>query len=452
MALAQPIGAAAQDAPASEVCSDGRISSITVDNGPVFVTEPDDPKALRWAMDAANFFHVRTSSSFIRKELLFAEGDCFDPFLVSESRRLLSGYGFLAQAQIEVADDGDSGDKAVSVSTRDEWSTQFDLGVTYDDGLKLEKLQLTEKNFLGHGIRAQFSHRDRRETRVQSFSLSTPRFFGRSNASIAGGSARGGPFFRQSITHRFIGETSRRSAAERFTSSTNFFSYSTGGAENYSQVLVPMFTEQFEIAAGTRIGDPGRSWILGVSLQRDIRRPNGDPEFVVNDDFDQTLPGVDDLPASVIRQIGDRSATRVGLHVGTRRYRHEEYVGLDAVRDVQSVSPGYFAGFSVGRSLKLFIPQGATYADDTYANFHASTGIPIGSSLIHGGHDHRSRIFRRAMAEPADRTRAHRIRPGLMVTQPNALLPPFHGRRMAHDNAIPNDARRARRSAVTSRR
>lgn len=383
--LVQPVASYAQDSTGLGTCPDGRISKITVDNGPVFVTDAGDYKAVRWVMDVANFLHVRTSASFIRKELLFTEGDCFDAFLLSESRRLLDRYGFLSLVIIDAVDDDVSGDKVVHVSTRDEWSTQLDVGVTYDGGLKVEKLQLTEKNFLGHGVRARISHRERREIRRQSLSLSTPRFFGRSDASIGGGTNRGGTFFNASVRSRFVGETNRSSTSQRFETSTNFFSYSTGKAKDFSHVLVPMSRELFELSAGIRVGDPGRSWIIGGSLERDVRRRDGVPEFVQDESFGQSQPGLADLPTSVLRQIGDRAATRIALHFGLRRYRYEERVGLDAVRDVQTVSLGYFAGFSVGRSLRVLLPEGSTDAADTYARVHASMGIPVGSSLIHGG-------------------------------------------------------------------
>jgi len=382
--LACPIASRAQDLDSVETCPDGRISRITVDNGPVFVTNPEDLRIIRWAVGAANFFHVRTSASFILKELLFVEGDCFDPLRLSESQRILDRYRFLSQVTVDVEPDGLGGDKMVHVGTRDEWSTQFWLGIAYDEGLNLETLQITEHNLLGRGIRAQVSHKKRRETLRRSFDVSTPRFFGRTDARIGVGTDRAGTFFSESIKYPFLGEVGRLSLSQGVSTSTSFFTYTTGEAEGFSHVLVPMFGRRIEISAGTRIGDPGRSWTLGGSLERVVRHQDGSPEFVQNEEFGQTQFGLQDLPATVTRQIGDRSATRLSLHFGMRRYRYERWVGLDAVRDVQTVALGYFAGVSVGKSLGILLPEGSTDAADTYGRIHASMGIPIGSSLIFG--------------------------------------------------------------------
>ena len=104
-----------------------------------------------------NLLHVNTNQSFIRRELLFQEGDCFDPFLLTESYRLLDQYGFMMVEDIESYDDGAGGHR-INVATRDEWSTKIDIGPAYDDALYIERLQVTEENFLGSGVFAEFTH------------------------------------------------------------------------------------------------------------------------------------------------------------------------------------------------------------------------------------------------------------------------------------------------------
>jgi hypothetical protein len=373
--------ALAQDG-AEAVCAQGVIGHIEIHNQPVFPTDADDPRLLRWAFGTANLLHVETTRSFIRRELLFAEGDCFDPFLLSESRRLLDEYGFIDQVRIEAVDAGPE-EKNVQVFTRDRWSTQVDLTFSYDDGLNLERFQATERNFLGNGITAQVSHRERRETQERNLRLFTPRFFGRTDADIKFGRTRGGAFLFQRFNHGFLGETSRFSGSEIIDRSTNFYSYSTGGSEDFSHVLVPMYRERVELAAGVRLGDPGRSWIVGLSADRTIDRQDGLAEVVQRDDFDASTPGVADPPATISRQTGARGATRLALHLGTRRFRYVEYTGLDAMSDRQVVPLGFFGGVSVGRSLGIFLPDDVVDARDTYGRVHSTFTVPLGASLLH---------------------------------------------------------------------
>ena len=75
------------------------------------------------------------------------ESTCYDPFLVTESERLLDAYGFLAGAIITAEDDG-TGGKNLTVATQDEWSTKVDMGITYDDAaLNIENFEVTEGGF-----------------------------------------------------------------------------------------------------------------------------------------------------------------------------------------------------------------------------------------------------------------------------------------------------------------
>ncbi|HKJ02341.1 MAG TPA: hypothetical protein VJ997_07800 [Longimicrobiales bacterium] len=374
-----PVSGQAGNAPE---CPQGVIGRIEIDNRPVFPTDADDPRLLRWAFGTANLLHVETTRSFIRRELLFAEGDCFDPFLLSESRRLLEEYGFIEQVRIEAADAG-PGVKTVQVQTRDRWSTQVDLTFSYDNGLNLERFQATERNFLGNGITAQVAHRERRETQERNFRLFTPRFFGRTDADVKFGRTRGGAFLYQRFNHGFLGETSRFSGSEIVDRSTGFYSYSTGGSEAFSHVLVPMYRERFELATAVRLGDPGRSWIVGLSFDRTLHRQDGLAEVVQGDDFDGSSPGGAELTPGVSRQTGNRGATRLALHLGTRRFRYEEYIGLDAMSERQVVPLGFFGGVSVGRSLGILLPDDVVDAGDTYGRLYSTFTAPVGSSVVH---------------------------------------------------------------------
>ena len=143
--------------PDDELCTSGIITAIDVDSRSVYDPASTRIAPLAWTYSLLNLLHVNTNQSFIRRELLFQEGDCFDPFLLTESYRLLDQYGFMMVEDIESYDDGAGGHR-INVATRDEWSTKIDIGPAYDDALYIERLQVTEENFLGSGVFAEFTH------------------------------------------------------------------------------------------------------------------------------------------------------------------------------------------------------------------------------------------------------------------------------------------------------
>lgn len=381
---AQEQGTQGDDGTPGERCALGVISSIQFDRNSVFDPNATTVGALAWTYRALNLLHVTTTQSFIRREILFEEGDCLDPFLLQESERLLDRYGFLASAEIVHEDDGQGG-RVVFVRTRDEWSTKVDVGVTYDERPNLEKVEVTEENFLGQGVFAEFTHRERRETKAQSVSLATPRLFGRTDASVELGRDRPGNFFNQYLRYPFIGETGTWSIRQGYSRGTSFFAYATDGTEPYSQVLVPEFREIVEFSLARRFGDPGRSIIAGLTLQRDLTRFPRSPEVTLIDDFDELQPFPGPLPGPLAGQLQESTSSRVALHLGTRRYRYVEYRGIDGLRERTIVSLGLFAGVSVGKGFGAFAPGGVPVVDDVFGRVHGSFGAAVGSSLLHGG-------------------------------------------------------------------
>jgi hypothetical protein len=384
--LASPLGARGQengdDSPtaAEAMCDGGVISSIDIDSRSIYDPESTSIAPLAWTYSVLNLLHVNTTESFIRGELLFEEGDCLDPFLLSESHRLLDQYGFMYVEDITDEDDV-AGGRSVRVATRDEWSTKVDVGVTYDDGVNLERLQVTEENFLGRGVFAEFTHYARRETRTRSFGLRTPRFFGRSDAGIAAGSSRPGKFFEQYWRYPFVGEAGRVALREGYEHGTDFFAYSTDGAEPYVQVLVPVRRELAELSGAYRFGRPGASVILGASLTRDVVTFPRVPEITYGD-FDAREPLPDSPPPSMERQLRPSSATRMAVHLGTRRYRYVEYTGLDDLRHTERIGLGHFAGVTLGRTLGVLTSDRAPAEADLYTRGHMSFTLPVGPGLV----------------------------------------------------------------------
>ena len=257
--------------------------------------------------------------------------------------------------------------------------------------MNVEAFEVTEENFLGQGIFAEFEHRQRREQKAQSLALATPRLFGRADARIRIGRDRPGRFFDQYVRYPFIGETGRYSVRQGYSQGTTYFSYSTDGTEAFGQVLVPQYREVIELSAAQRFGPRGRSWIAGLTLTRDVIRFPGPTEVVYGVDFDGPQPYPGDPPADLQAQLAESGATRVSVHLGTRRFRYVEYQGIDGLRDRVLVGHGFYAGASVGRGFGVLLPSGVDGVDDLFGRVHFSFGAPIGSSLIHGGVDGRER-------------------------------------------------------------
>jgi hypothetical protein len=372
--------------PEAPACTTGVVSAIDVDSRSVYDPESTRIAPLAWTYRFLNLLHVNTNQAFIRRELLFEEGDCYDPFLVQESYRLLDGYGFMMVESITNTDDG-TGNQRVHVVTRDEWSTKVDVGPAYDDddGLYLERAQVTEENFLGNGVFAEFTYYSRRETNNKSIGLRTPRFFGRSDAGIAVGKSRADWFVDQYWRYPFLGETNRVAFRQGYANGTDFFAFATDDTTTYSQVLVPVRRELAEVSAAYRFGDPGASLILGGSLTRDVVSFPDTIEVTFGDFDDRAGLPAGSEPAELLRQIRPFSATRATFHIGTRRIRYREYVGLDALRDTYLAGLGVYAGVSVGRTLGIFGTSRAPAVSDWYTRAHVSLTEGIGSSVVHVG-------------------------------------------------------------------
>jgi len=372
-----------------QVCPDGPISSIVVDSRSVYDPSSTSIAPLAWTYGVLNLFHINTSETFIRNELLFEEGDCFDPFVLSESYRLLDSHGFMYVEEMRDEPDG-AGGHVIHVSTRDEWSTKVDAGVTYDDGFNIEKFQVTEENFLGYGVFAEFTHYARRETRTQSFGVRSPRFFGRSDVGVAGGTTRPGAFFEEFWRYPFVGESGRWSFRQGFRAGTDFFAVAPDGAEPFTQLLVPVYKEQAELSGAYRFGEPGAAVILGATLTRDAMRFDKPPEITFGD-FDQRELLSTPAPPEMQRQLRPFGATRAMVHLGLRRIRFVEYVGLDAVREPNLIALGGIFGVSAGVSMDLLTPGGAPAEKDYFVRSHLSTILPVGSSVVYGALDAEAR-------------------------------------------------------------
>lgn len=381
-----PQDAEAQQPQGVQICETGIISRIIVDNQPIFlVDELGEGSALRWAYSLANALHITTRQGFILREALFAEGDCMDPFLLTESGRILRQFPFFADAQVSTSELQD-GSHEVVIQTRDEWSTQFDLGVSFDQGLQLERIELTEENLLGQGVLAEAYFARRREQRDRGFRVKQPRLFGtRTDALIGFGSTRVGDFIEQELTYPFVGEVGRLAARQVYRRRDQLQTYATGAGADFTQVLLPFQEEWLEFAVAARSGRPGRLTLFGLGLSRDrveFGAFPGDLELVYDNDFGTTFPGTADAEAAVSSQLDANATTRLNFMVGRRQIRYEQPRGLDSPDGEQDVPLGLDVGLAVGKSIGAFGVGGLPSYDDVLTRFRLFAGHDPGTSFV----------------------------------------------------------------------
>lgn len=352
LALMAAAGAAAQQTPP---CPDGVISYIFIDNHSIFdTTDPTLNRRFAWAYNIANALHVRTRDEVIRRELLFRVGDCYDPMLLRESERLLRAHEFLSQVDVFGLQQPD-GTWHVVVDTRDEWSTQVDLRVRIDGGLRFEGVRLRENNLLGTGQAVAFQYLERDVIRDVVFSYATPQLAGtRWDLRLAAGRTRAGTLVDEVIAYPFVGEIGKWAFRQGFRREDRYFDYIAGDAVGRpTRVLLPVRDKAFDLAAIARIGHPGALTLFGVAIGfQEMTFPGADSaEVGRGKEFGKPAPPDSALLAAIRPQTEPLENVRLMLLLGKRNVRWVRRRGYDSMRGVQDIRLGAEAELAIGRSL-----------------------------------------------------------------------------------------------------
>jgi hypothetical protein len=203
LALLCPLPASSEDGTAQPAHDSGvntlaaaakgkKIRSIQIQVREIF-DEPDLNPFYR----TANNLKVNTRMEVVRQELLFKEGDAFDPFLVKESERNLRSLGFLRQVEIvPTAVEGDSVDMRVTV--QDTWTFIPQLGFSSGTGRNTMSAGAAENNLLGLGKRLEFLYREDEDRQSLEGVWEDDRFLGTRNRLLAA-------YFDRDDGERFIG-------------------------------------------------------------------------------------------------------------------------------------------------------------------------------------------------------------------------------------------------------
>jgi hypothetical protein len=129
---------------------DAVIGEIRIFHQDIFVPEDHLPSLFPWR--ALNRLHMNTREEFIRRELLFEEGDPLDPDLLREVRRNLRALDLFRDERIECSL-LETGQVRVDVFLRENWSLIPILQIRGVDSAQSVTLGLTEQNLLGRGKR-----------------------------------------------------------------------------------------------------------------------------------------------------------------------------------------------------------------------------------------------------------------------------------------------------------
>ena len=110
---------------------------------------------LRLMRRVMNGLHVDTRESVLRRELLFATGDAYDPALLDETARNLRSLGYLNNVQVVAVDTTAAGLVDVLVTTRESWTLTTSFGYSLASGGDQRwNVKVAERNFLGYGVTA----------------------------------------------------------------------------------------------------------------------------------------------------------------------------------------------------------------------------------------------------------------------------------------------------------
>lgn len=362
LACVVPTGGEAQDPETfreAPPCPRGVVAVIFVDNYSVFnLSEIDEDRPFRWAYELANRVHFLTDQDFIRNELLFEEGDCFDPLLLQESARILRQYPHISFVDIFPSRplDPAPGDSVhVTVQTSDEWTTQATLDVRVANGFEFRGASLKERNLFGQGVTLGFFYDKDDEGReawgaeFETLQLLSSRW----DARATYGRTRVGPFFTQGFLYPFVGEVGRVAAREIFDHREFFFHYATPDDSEVTRALMPVLERSMEITLAGRLGTPGNLTSFGVGISREKIDFPEFPGLLEVDVGGETLPGDPAVAAILASQVNRRTRTRVNFLLGQRNIHFVERRGLDALFAIQDVPVGTDLTLTVGRSVRM---------------------------------------------------------------------------------------------------
>jgi len=325
-----------------------------------------------------NSIHVTTTEQTVRWELLFREGDCYDPILIEESERNLRGLSYMSEARIE-SERLPDGSQRVTVATLDAWALVAGVAFSFDGGVAVTGLSASAKNLFGTGTWAGLFRNVFEERKRVGILGRQPNLFGtRIDATVHGGNTRSGTYFTQSLFRPFTGEVGSNAVRQSAHKRDDFFGYSVEPDLGFTQALLRFEAEQYEVTYQRRFGSSsGTRFVAGLGVSREVIRFPFEAEggqVVMDSDYSEHVQAPPEVLDVIGKQAQDHATNRVGLTLGVRDLSFGNRVGLDALRASQDVQ--------LGSDLTVTVAPGVPIGDDTsrdlFTRAQGSLGLDVG--------------------------------------------------------------------------
>ena len=177
------------------------IADIVVERTNVF--DPRVPGEDWLIFRIANHLHFMTRENVVRREMLLAPGDRWDPLKIIESERNLRANGSFRRAEIVQRERPDGKVEAV-MRTQDSWTTNIKIDAGTEGGQSYYGYGVEENNFLGYGKTVELSHSASPNGRSDTVGYGDPRFLGsRLNLDSRYTHATGGDNHRLALARPF---------------------------------------------------------------------------------------------------------------------------------------------------------------------------------------------------------------------------------------------------------
>lgn len=152
--------------PAALEAAGATIGRIIIEKQNVFDTsKPGENKSI---FRLANRWHIMTRDAVIQQQLLFRTGDPYSRRLLEESERLLRINNYLYDAIITPIRYED-GVVDIRVWTRDLWTLMPGFSVSRSGGENRTRVELSEQNLLGLGVKLRVTYVDNVDRNTTSF-------------------------------------------------------------------------------------------------------------------------------------------------------------------------------------------------------------------------------------------------------------------------------------------
>lgn len=337
-------------------CPDGRVASIRVHPKRVF--SDSVPALLSPFYAAANWLHVETRESVIRRELLLKEGSCFDRLRLEESERLLRDFAFLQSANVQATSRPD-GDYDITVETKDDWSLRLEPRFELGAGPAITGLGLAERNLAGSGRQLYLRYVDLPGRDEVGARFYDPQLFGtRWNLALDAVRTESGWFLRETLAYPMVALVGRWAAFEDVLYGERWFRYVLGDGEERNELILPMRQEAAQVGAALRfIGPPqGRATKLTTyGLTVSYERLTYGTGFFRDSASSAASPISEKLAADFASLLlRPRETVRLNLVVGIRGLDFIQRRGLITLRATEDLGIGASADLVLGLANSAF--------------------------------------------------------------------------------------------------